>query len=110
MFLKTERGDDSGTYANFDTIDRSYEISAGMIRDMKLFAFVLAVQATPVQKLNPEEAGNRVCQSLIVTPTEAVESSATSFGVVKRVGMMHLMVENFGPNELNDSRATVTLV
>jgi hypothetical protein len=110
IFLKTERGDESGARAAFDTIDRTYEASAHIIREMKLFALVLAAWHPDVNHSTDREVGCRYYQTLIVSPVEAIEAPATSVGLMKRVGWMIQDARLFGANELNDSRDIVTLV
>lgn len=109
MLLKPEEGGEE-VFAGFDTIDRLYSVSAGMVREMKLFALIMARVTVPKQKPNSEQSSQGVYQSLIVTPAETVESSAIPFREMKRVGMLLQSAETLKADELEDSRTTVTLV
>lgn len=105
LHMRTEGGDEAGTYCGFDTIDRNYSVSANTVRQMKLFALVLAVT---IRSSGSKDAW--IYRSLVVTPTEDVRGNISTLRPMKRVGWMLQAPEDFGPGEIDASRATVTLV
>ncbi|KFA81826.1 hypothetical protein S40288_09572 [Stachybotrys chartarum IBT 40288] len=115
MCLETRSEKGEGRIGGFDTIDRNYSVSADAVRQMRLFALVLA-------GLVPEEKGGEsgsdkaeqgtgiglyVC--LVVTPAGRDEGDGSSLGPVKRLGWINFDPDDFGPGML-DSRVIVTLV
>lgn len=113
MCVSTQRGADgeeTAQYCDFDTIDRNYSVSAEMVQQMKLFTLVLAVTVEEPENEAVQDSKVKYYKSLIVTPADEVEAETTSLGPMKRVGWMSQVAEFFRPDELNASRATVTLI
>lgn len=100
MSLRTVNGDGGDFYAGFDTIDKHYAASAESLRNIELYALVLA-------ETHKEECSTGNCnregshRSLIVTPVDAPGDR------FKRLGFI---ITRFGHRELSNSRKTVTLV
>ena len=103
IFLRTERGNEEGCRAGFDTIDMELAASAELVRAMKLFALLVAVSHRPFY--DPESYGGGSCyHCIIVTPVD------DGMEKIKRVGYLSMGSECFGPDEISSSRRVVTFV
>ncbi|KPM42686.1 hypothetical protein AK830_g3835 [Neonectria ditissima] len=98
IHLRCPNGDEEGAYASFDTLNRSFSDSAEELRNMKLFALVIA----KTDSWGKQSCGD-IYHSLIVSPTEA------SGDTMKRLGIWLHGKEQLGPNDL-ETRTAIKLV
>ncbi|OLN81332.1 hypothetical protein CCHL11_08581 [Colletotrichum chlorophyti] len=102
ILLRSEKGE-GDFYAMLDTIDRSYDSSAGLIQSMELYALILAfTYGSPFH--SDSERKEPIAHGLIVTP------ATDRPGRLRRIGMVVQSPAYFGPGELEVSRSTVIVV
>jgi hypothetical protein len=101
LFLRTEKGDEDGSFAGFDTIDRQSG-SEELVRGMKLFALVVAL--TQPMECYSSGCGGPCYHCPIVTPVD------DDMDRVKRIGFLLMGPESFGPDEIASSRRVITFV
>lgn len=103
IFLRTESSSDDGFYAGLDTINDVCDESREMLRDMNLFALLLA--ETRGLDGFPGGCGSGSCyHGIIVTPGDGPEES------MKRIGFFVADPENFGPANIQSWKQVITLV
>ena len=106
LCVKPRGSEREGYICGFDTIDRVYSVSAELVRDMDLYALVLAGCCGNGDVENPDEIER--CMCLVVTPAgDSPRKSST--GAMKRVGWVHVRGQDFGAGQL-DASTTITLV
>ena len=109
MLLKTENDDTEGTMCGLDTIDRSYAVSGDAVRDMRLYALILAVilgDDEGIGSSGGHEGKGPIYMGIVVR--ESGREGAMQ-GAMERIGWTFLGPHDFGPGEL-EARTTVTLI
>ena len=109
MCLETRSGRGEGSICSFDTIDGNHSVSAEIVRQMDLFALVMAgLVGEGPKETNPDKEGEiPTYMCLVVTPAARDGDRA---GFMKRVGWIFFGPEDFEPGVLESSRGTVTFV
>ena len=102
--LQTQKGGEKGGRAGFDTMDRSVGVSGDLVRGMQLFALVAVVIHRGDCVAGSCLFGDEY-HCIIVTPVEGDD-----MGKVRRVGFMSMMADEFGPDEISESRRTFLFV
>jgi hypothetical protein len=108
--LETGGNRGEASICKFDTIDGNYSVSAELVRQMPLFALVLAglVGEGHKSKTNPDtDIKIQFYMCLVVTPAG---EDGSRLGSMKRVGWVFLSPDDSEPGALHSSRAVVTLV
>ncbi|KAK3180179.1 hypothetical protein K4F52_008481 [Lecanicillium sp. MT-2017a] len=105
VYVQSESEGGESIYAGLDTMDRRLAVSASALREMKLFALVLA-------ETRPDGECRRACpgseetlHGLIVTPAQAAGEKT-----MRRLGFFLADRSDLGPSSLFDGREVTTLV
>ncbi|KAF4815410.1 hypothetical protein CGCTS75_v013069 [Colletotrichum tropicale] len=102
MLFRSEEGSDD-CFGMLDTINRSYEASAELIRSMEVYALILAYTYGGPGRPDSERK-NPCAHGIYVTP--AMDRP----GCMRRIGAVLQDVKDFSADELASSRITVTIV
>lgn len=104
VYVQSESESGERIYAGLDTMDRRL-VSANALREMKLFALVLAETRPDGECCHACPGSEETLHGLIVTPAQASGEKT-----MRRLGFFLADRSDLGPSSLFDSREVTTLV